>query len=174
LADDGAASFRSFGQCRIFGIAGPLLLSATEWSQSKYSIGDPSYGGPSIPTKRNQPGMISACLSGLRPAWPCRDLSVAENEFRRSVREPLGKREVLINAGLKHFQKFQIGSAGIFDVMAAEFSGYTDITRFELHGAGSAAGSGKRSCALCRQRSNTAIRRRWDANAVHAGSRVSP
>ena len=48
-------------------------------------------------------------------------IQVSGDEFRGSVREPFGKREVLIVAALEHFQELQVVGAGVFDVVRKRF-----------------------------------------------------
>jgi len=64
------------------------------------------------------------------------------------------QREVMINAGLKHFQKFPLGSAGIFDGMRQKFSDITEITRSKIPGGGLGAPVAKTVMRPCRQSSN--------------------
>src|SRR5438874_3619440 len=49
------------------------------------------------------------------------DLQVRHDQFRRRVSEPLRKRKLLIAIALEHFEKNQIGIAGVLDVMQQRF-----------------------------------------------------
>src|SRR2546429_3710146 len=55
------------------------------------------------------------------------------DKFRRRVREPLGKRQILVIAALEHFQEFQVVAAGVFDVMRQRLLYVAHVTGFKVH-----------------------------------------
>ena len=62
-------------------------------------------------------------------------------QFRRRVGEPFGQREILVIAALEHLQKFQVGAAGVLDVVWQCFLDVADVTHFEVHCSGAGARS---------------------------------
>src|SRR5580693_2420163 len=66
-------------------------------------------------------------------------MQVRRDKFRRRVRQPFGKRQILIVAALKHLEELQVGRAGVFDIVGQSFLHIADIPRFEIHGAGAAS-----------------------------------
>ena len=69
-------------------------------------------------------------------------IEMGRNQFWRRVGKPFGERQVLVVAGLEHFEKFQVGVAHILDIMRKSFLDVADVTHFEVHGPGACA-SGK-------------------------------
>ena len=53
--------------------------------------------------------------------------------------EPFREGKVLIEAALEHLQKFEIGIAGILDVMGQRFEDIADVSGLKVHGASAAS-----------------------------------
>src|SRR5215467_6262449 len=49
------------------------------------------------------------------------DVHVGHDQLRRRMREPFRERKILVDPGFEHLQKFQIGVAGVFDVVRQGF-----------------------------------------------------
>ena len=49
-------------------------------------------------------------------------------------------REVLVDVALEHFEEFEVGVAGVLEVVGQGFLDVADVAGLEVHGAGAATG----------------------------------
>jgi len=61
---------------------------------------------------------------------------------------PLGQGEVLVDVALEHFEEFEVGGAGVLDVVGQSFLYVADVAGLEVHGAGAAFGGENGHAAL--------------------------
>src|SRR5260370_13764277 len=78
------------------------------------------------------------------------DIEMCHDRVRGGVRQPLRKRQILIEAALEHLQEDQVSIAGIFDVMQQGFFDVPDISRLKVHRA---------SAVTCRHHSHSSLAR---------------
>src|SRR5882724_1389708 len=64
---------------------------------------------------------------------------VRHDQFRRRMRQPLRKRQVLVETALEHFKKYQVRVTGVLDVMQQRFLHVPDVSRLKVHRAGAVA-----------------------------------